>query len=47
MLDFEEELKRLEPGLTLEEVEKAVYQEDQKEKTDTSELLKALLEDGR
>ena len=34
MLDFEEELKKFQPSLEVEDIEKAIYQEDLTDMTD-------------
>ena len=41
MLNFEEELKKFQPSLEVEEIEDAVYQEDQTDKTD---ILREMIE---
>ena len=41
MLNFEEELKKFQPSLEIEEVESAVYQEDL---TDVTDLLREVIE---
>ncbi|WP_346663288.1 hypothetical protein [uncultured Merdimonas sp.] len=41
MLNFEEELKKFQPSLEIEEIEDAVYQEDL---TDMSDILKEMIE---
>ena len=41
MLDYEEELKKFQPSLEVEEIEDAVYQEDL---TDMTDLLKEAME---
>ncbi len=41
MLNFEEELKKFQPSLEIEEVERAVYQEDL---TDVTDLLREVIE---
>ena len=41
MLDFEEELKKFEPSLEVEEIEDAVYQEDL---SDVTDLLKQIMD---
>lgn len=41
MLNFEEELKKYQPCLEIEEVEDAVYQEDL---TDVTDLLREVIE---
>lgn len=41
MLDFEEELKKFQPSLEVEDIEDAVYQEDL---TDMTDILKEMIE---
>ena len=41
MLNFEEELKKFQPSLEVEEIERAVYQEDL---TDMTDLLREVIE---
>jgi len=41
MLNFEEELKKFQPSLEIEDLEDAVYQEDL---TDMADLLKEVIE---
>lgn len=41
MLDYEEELKKFQPSLEIEEIEDAVYQEDL---SDVTELLQQMME---
>ena len=41
MLDFEEELKKFQPSLEVEEIEDAVYQEDL---TDMTDILREMIE---
>ena len=41
MLNFEEELKKLQPSLEVEEIEDAVYQEDL---TDMTDILREMIE---
>ena len=41
MLNFEEELKKFQPSLEIEEIEGAVYQEDL---TDMTDLLREVIE---
>lgn len=41
MLNFEEELKKFQPSLEVEEIEGAVYQEDL---TDMTDLLREVIE---
>ena len=41
MLDFEEELKKFQPSLEVEDIEDAVYQEDL---TDMTDLLKQVMD---
>ena len=40
MLNFEEELKKFKPSLEVEEIEKAVYEEDL---TDMTDILREML----
>ena len=44
MLNLEEELKKFQPSLEVEDIEKAVYQEDL---TDMSEILKEVVEKSK
>ena len=44
MLNFEEELKKFKPSLEVEEVEKAVYEEDL---TDMTDILREMLEKAK
>ena len=44
MLNFEEELKNFEPSLEVEEIEKAVYEEDL---TDMTDILREMLEKAK
>ena len=44
MLNFEEELKKFKPSLEVEEIEKAVYEEDLTEMTD---ILREMLEKAK
>ena len=44
MLNFEEELKKFQPSLEVEDIEDAVYQEDL---TDMSDLLKQVMDQKR
>ena len=44
MLNFEEELKKLKPSLEVEEIEKAVYEEDL---TDMTDSLREMLEKAK
>ena len=44
MLNFEEELKKFEPSLEVEEIEKAVYEEDL---TDMTDILREMLEKAK
>lgn len=44
MLNFEEELKKFQPSLEVEDIEKAVYQEDL---TDMSDILKEVVEKSK
>ncbi len=41
MLDFEEELKKFQPSLEVEDIEDAVYQEDL---TDMTDILREMIE---
>lgn len=41
MLDYEEELKKFQPSLEVEDIEGAVYQEDL---TDMTDLLREMME---
>ena len=41
MLDFEEEVKKFQPSLEVEDIEDAVYQEDL---TDMTDILKEMIE---
>ena len=41
MLNFEEELKKFQPSLEVEDIEEAVYQEDL---TDVTDLLREVIE---
>ena len=41
MLDYEEELKKFQPSLEVEDIENAVYQEDL---TDMTDILRAMME---
>ena len=41
MLDYEEELKKFEPSLEVDDIENAVYQEDL---TDMTDLLKQVMD---
>ncbi|WP_275553044.1 hypothetical protein [Mordavella massiliensis] len=41
MLNFEEELKKFQPSLEIEEIEDAVYQEDL---TDMTDILREMIE---
>lgn len=41
MLNFEEELKKFQPSLEVEDIEDAVYQEDL---TDMSDILREMIE---
>lgn len=42
MIDFEEELKKFQPSLEVEEAEKAIYNQDL---TDMTDILKEMLKD--
>ena len=44
MLNFEEELKKFKPSLAVEEIEKAVYEEDL---TDMTDILREMLEKAK
>ena len=44
MLNFEEELKKFKPSLEVEEIEKAVYEEDL---TDMTDILRGMLEKAK
>nr|WP_317282700.1 hypothetical protein [uncultured Sellimonas sp.] len=44
MLNFEEELKKFQPSLEVEDIEKAVYEEDL---TDMSEILQEMMEKSK
>ena len=44
MLDFEEELKKFKPSLEVEEIEKAVYEEDL---TDMTDILREMLDKAK
>ena len=41
MLDYEEELKKVQPSLEVEDIENAVYQEDL---TDMTDILREMME---
>ena len=41
MIDFEEELKKFQPSLEVEDIEDAVYQEDL---TDMTDILREMIE---
>ena len=41
MLDFEEDLKKFQPSLEVEDIENAVYQEDL---TDMTDILREMIE---
>ena len=41
MLDFEEELKKFQPSLEVDDIEEAVYQEDL---TDMTDILREVIE---
>ena len=41
MLDFEEELKKFQPSLEVEDIENSVYQEDL---TDMTDILREMIE---
>ena len=42
MLNFEEEVKKFQPSLEIEDIEDAIYQEDL---TDMTDILKEMLKD--
>ena len=42
MIDFEEELKKFQPSLEVEEAEEAIYKQDL---TDMTDILKEMLKD--
>lgn len=44
MLNFEEELKKFKPSLEVEEIEKAVYEEDL---TDMTDILREMMEQAK
>ena len=44
MINFEEELKKFKPSLEVEEIEKAVYEEDL---TDMTDILREMLEKAK
>ena len=44
MIDYEEELKKFKPSLEVEEIEKAVYEEDL---TDMTDILREMLEKAK
>ena len=44
MLNFEEELKKFKPSLEVEEIEKAVYEE---ELTDMTDILREMLDKAK
>ncbi|MDY5846239.1 MAG: hypothetical protein SPJ92_06905 [Bariatricus sp.] len=44
MLNFEEELKKFKPSLEVEEIEKAVYEEDL---TDMTDILREMLDKAK
>ena len=44
MLDFEEELKKFQPSLEVEDIEDAVYQEDL---TDMTDIIREVVEQTR
>ena len=44
MLDYEEELKKFQPSLEVEDIENAVYQEDL---TDMTDILREVVEQTR
>ncbi len=41
MLDFEEELKKFKPSVEVEQIEKAIYQEDL---TDMTDILREMMQ---
>ena len=44
MLDFEEELKKFQPSLEVEDIEEAVYQEDM---TDMTDILREMMKQNK
>lgn len=44
MLDYEEELKKFQPSLEVEDIENAVYQEDL---TDMTDILREVMEQAK
>ena len=44
MINYEEELKKFKPSLEVEEIEKAVYEEDL---TDMTDILREMLEKAK
>lgn len=44
MIDFEEELKKFQPSLEVEEAEEAIYSHDL---TDMTDIMREMLESGR
>lgn len=44
LLDFDEELKKFQPSLEVEDIEDAVYQDDL---TDMSDILKEMIENTK
>lgn len=44
MLNFEEELKKFKPSLEVEEIEKAVYEEDL---TDMTDILREMMDQAK
>ncbi|MEH2945856.1 hypothetical protein [Sporofaciens sp. JLR.KK001] len=44
MLDYEEELKKFQPSLEVEDIENAVYQEDL---TDMTDILREMMEQAK
>ncbi len=44
MIDFEEELKKFQPSLEVEEAEEAIYSHDL---TDMTDIMREMLENGR
>ena len=44
MLDFEEELKKFQPSLEVEDIEQAIYQEDL---TDMTDILREVMEQAK
>ena len=44
MLDFEEEIKKFQPSLEVEDIESAVYQEDL---TDMTDIIREVMEQSK